>query len=143
MRHATRSAAPLIATLVLILAAWCPSLAWSQETSRSLVSIYHVAPGKHLEFLRWQAVRDAAAAEAGIGATQWYVHMDGDSWDFVSIAPTTTEAQDDKVDAILKSKKLTTGYKAALEFRTMIASHTDTYASGPTTAAALVEAAGK
>jgi hypothetical protein len=143
MRYSTPSPAALIASLVLALAALCPSLARSQEASRSVVSIYHVAPGKHLEFLRWQAARDAASAEAGIGAAQWYAHMDGDSWDFVSISPATTDAQDDKVDAILKSKKLTTGYKAALEFRTMITSHTDTYARGPTTAAALVEAASK
>lgn len=143
MRHSTRSPVSLIACLMLALTAWCPSLAWSQEAGHSMVSIYRIAPGKHLEFLRWQAARDAASAEAGIGATQWYAHMDGDSWDFVSIAPATTDAENEKVDAILKGKKLTTGFRAALEFRTMVASHTDTYASGPTTAAALIAEAGK
>lgn len=132
--------ASLIAPLVFAFAAWIPSTACSQESNRVVVSIYHVAPGKHLDFLRWQAARDAAAMEAGIAATQWYTHVDGDSWDFISIAPATSDAQDEKVETILKGRKLTTGYKAALEFRTMIASHTDTFASGPTTAAALVEA---
>ena len=112
-----------------------------RSPGRALVSIYHVAPGKHLEFLRWQAARDAAGATAGVPPTQWYVHMDGDSWDFVSIAPVTTEAQDDQVEAILKKQNLTTGFRAGLEFRGLVASHTDTFASGPTTAAALVEAA--
>ena len=130
----------LIASVVLAFAAWVPSIACAQDSSRVVVSIYHVAPGKHLDFLRWQAARDAVAAEAGIGATQWYAHLDGDSWDYVSIAPATTDEQDDKVDAILKRKNLTTGYKGALELRTMIASHTDTYARGPTTAAALADA---
>lgn len=132
--------ASLIAPLVLAFAAWAPSTACAQDAGRVVVSIYHVAPGKHLDFLRWQAARDAAATEAGIAAAQWYAHVDGDSWDYVSIAPATTDAQDEKVDAILKGKRLTTGYKSALEFRTMIASHTDTFASGPTTAAALAEA---
>jgi hypothetical protein len=130
----------LIAPLVLAFAALAPSTACAQDSDRVVVSIYHIAPGKHLDFLRWQAARDAAATEAGIAATQWYAHLDGDSWDYVSIAPATSDAQDKKVDAILKGKKLTTGYKSALEFRTMIASHTDTFARGPTTAAALVEA---
>jgi len=132
--------ASLIAPLVFAFAAWAPSTACAQDSSRVMVAIYHVAPGKHLDFLRWQAARDAAATEAGIAATQWYAHVDGDSWDYISIAPATSDAQDDKVEAILKGKKLTTGYKAALEFRTMIASHTDTFARGPTTAAALAEA---
>ncbi|KQY52085.1 hypothetical protein ASD14_05365 [Lysobacter sp. Root494] len=128
--------------LALGIAALLPSpQAWSQEAPHGMVSIYHVAPGKHLEFLRWNAARDAASVEAGIGPTQWYAHLDGDSWDYVGISPATTEAQDNQVDAILKRNRLTTGFKASLEFRTMITSHTDTYAIGPTTAAALIDSA--
>ncbi|GAB3385772.1 hypothetical protein [Lysobacter fragariae] len=138
----SRPVLSLIAPLVLALAAWAPP-ASSQESGTVVVSIYRVAPGKHLEFLRWLAARDAAGSEAGIAAPQLYAHMDGDSWDFVNIAPDTSDAQDDKVEAIMKKKGMTTGFAAALEFRTMIASHTDTYARGPTTAAALVELAGK
>lgn len=141
MLRTTRLALSLTAPLALAVAAWMPSAAFGQEPDRAIVSIYHIAPGKQLDFLRWQAARDAAATEAGLPATQWYAHMDGDSWDFVSIGPVTDDAQDDKVESILKGKKLTTGYKASLEFRTMIASHTDTFARGPTTAAALVDAA--
>lgn len=132
--------APLAAPLLFALASLVPASALAQDPGRVMVSIYHIAPGKHLDFLRWQAARDAAAAEAGVGATQWYVHMDGDSWDFVSIAPMSTEAQDAKLTEILAGKRLTTGFKAGLEFRTMVASHTDTVASGPSTAAALVDA---
>lgn len=141
MLRTTRLALSLIAPLALAVAAWMPSAAFGQEPDRAIVSIYRIAPGKQLDFLRWQAARDAAATEAGLPATQWYAHMDGDSWDFVSIGPVTDDAQDDKVESILKGKKLTTGFKASLEFRTMIASHTDTFARGPTTAAALVDAA--
>jgi hypothetical protein len=139
MNRPTRLAATLLAMLFAF-ATLAPTTVAAQEPGKVLVAIYRVAPGKHLDFLRWQAARDAAATEAGIAAAQWYAHTDGDSWDYVSISPATTEAQDDKLDAVLKGKKMTTGFKASLEFRSMIASHTDTYARGPTTAAALVEA---
>jgi hypothetical protein len=141
MTPATRPTLSVLAPVLLALGALLPSLAFAQDPPMSTVSIYRVAPGKHLEFLRWQAARDAAGAEAGVPATQWYVHVDGDSWDYVGIAPTTTKEQDEKIEAVLKGRNLTTGFKAGLEFRTLIASHTDTLTRGPTTAAALVEAA--
>ena len=115
----------------------------NKEPGTVIISIYHVAPGKHLDFLKWMAARDAVSREAGVGETQWYAHVDGDSWDYVGIAPTTNDEQDKKVDEISKSKGMTTGFKASLEFRTMIASHTDTIARGPTSAAALVDMASK
>ncbi|WP_457097362.1 hypothetical protein [Lysobacter sp. P5_B9] len=141
MNRPNRLAAKLLVPMLLAVTALIPATSAAQEPGKVIVSIYRVAPGKQLEFLRWQAARDAVATETGIGATQWYVHTDGDSWDYVGISPVTTDAQDDKMDALSKSRNLTTGFKASLEFRTMIASHTDTYARGPTTAAALVEAA--
>jgi hypothetical protein len=131
----------LLLSLMLALSALMPVQA--QEPPTALIGIYHIAPGKHLDFLRWQAAREAVATEAGIPATQWYAHTDGDSWDYISIGPDTTREQDDKADAIMKRKGLTTGFKASLEFRTMVSSHTDTFVRGPTTAAALVEAGTK
>lgn len=136
--HAIAMMAHLLLGILLALSALTPARA--QEPGNVLIGIYHVAPGKHLDFLRWQAARDAAATEAGVAATQWYVHTDGDSWDFISIAPEGTPQMDEKVQAILQRKGLTTGFKASLEFRTLISSHTDTFARGPTTAAALLEA---
>ena len=139
--HAIAVMTHLLLGILLALSALTPARA--QEPGNVLIGIYHVAPGKHLDFLRWQAARDAAAVEAGGAATQWYVHTDGDSWDFISIAPEGTPQMDEKVQAILQRKGLTTGFKASLEFRTLISSHTDTFARGPTTAAALLEAGTK
>jgi len=132
---------PLAAPLLFALATLAPSPAHAQEPAKAVVSIYRIAPGKHLDFLKWQAARDAAATEAGVAATQWYAHMDGDSWDFVGISPMTTDEQDDKIEKIVAGKGMTTGFKAGLEFRTMVASHTDTLSRGPTSAQALVDAA--
>jgi len=107
----------------------------------AIVSIYHVAPGKQLDFLRWMAAREAVDVSLGLDPGQWYAHMDGASWDFVGIAPERSAEEDAKIDAALKEKGLTTGFAAALELRQVIASHTDTFAAGPHSAAELVAAA--
>jgi hypothetical protein len=105
----------------------------------SLVAIYHVAPGKHLDFLKWQADREAIDREAGAPAAQWYAHMDGDSWDYVSISPDIDDALSDKIDEMARKRGLKVGPQAGLEFRSMINSHTDTFAAGPLTAAQLLD----
>ena len=112
----------------------------AQEPARTaIVAIYHVAPGKHLDFLKWMAAREAIDREAGVPATQWYAHMDGDSWDYVAIQPDMDDATSDKVDEMARKRGLKVGPQGGLELRHMIASHTDTFAAGPLTAAQLVE----
>jgi hypothetical protein len=100
-------------------------------------------PGKQLEFLKWVAANDAIDKEAGVPASHIYAHTNGDSWDYMQIAPDLTEAQQAKVDELSKKHGLKTGFAASLEFRTMIAWHTDTFVIGPVTAADLVAAASK
>jgi hypothetical protein len=108
---------------------------------KALVALYRVAPGKHLDFLKWMAAREAVDKELGVPATQWYMHTNGDSWDFLAIAPALTEAQQAKVDALATKKGLKTGLQASLEFRQFVSSHTDTFVNGPTTATQLVQQA--
>jgi hypothetical protein len=112
------------------------------EPGKVVVSLYHAAPGKQLELLKWFAAREAIDKEAGVAAMQWYVHTDGDSWDFMTIAPQLSDAESDKVDEIAKKKGLKAGFAGALEFRQMMQTHTDTFARGPTTASDLVKQAG-
>jgi hypothetical protein len=117
---------------------------WTQspnEPKRAKISLYQVAPGRHLDFLKWMAAREDAARAAGVPATQLYAHLDGDRWDYLVIWPITTPEQDRKTDEQAAAKGLKTGFPAALEFRELLASHTDTFVEGPTTAAALVAAA--
>ena len=108
---------------------------------KALVALYRVAPGKHLDFLKWMAAREAVDKEAGMPATQWYMHTNGDSWDFVAIAPALSEAQQAKVDALATKKGLKTGLQASLEFRQFVSVHTDTFVNGPTSATQLVQEA--
>jgi len=115
----------------------------AQEPGRVRISIYRMAPGKQLDYLRWQAAQDEVAKAAGVAPPQLFAHVDGADWDYLAIFPVTTPEQDKKMDEIARSKGLKTGLLASLEFRQLLASHTDTVAAGPTTAAELVAEVGK
>jgi hypothetical protein len=127
----------LVAACSLLVSAprWTPG---TSEPRRAKVSIYEVAPGRHLDFLKWLAAREDVAKAAGVPAIQVYAHLEGDRWDYLVIWPLTTPEQDRKLDEQAAAKGLKTGFPAALEFRELLTSHTDTFAEGPTTAAALV-----
>jgi len=127
-----------VSTLALAAPGWVPD---KPETGRARISIYQVAPGRHLEFLKWLAAREEVARAAGVPAAQLYAHTDGDRWDYLLVWPVTTPEQDRKVDEQAAAKGLKTGFAAALEFRELLTSHTDTFVNGPTTAAALVATA--
>jgi hypothetical protein len=127
---------------IAILATALPTAA-QEEAPTSIISLYRVAPGKHLEFLKWMAVREASDREIGVTATQWYAHQTGDSWDYIAIAPDLDKAMTERSDAEAKKRGLTTGARASLEFRQVMAEHTDTIAAGPYTAEQLVQQAGK
>ena len=105
---------------------------------RSTVTLYRAAPGQQEALLHWLADQDRASQAAGIPPGQIYIHVDGDSWDFIGISPATTDAQDAAVETAAAKLGLKTGPQRALQFRTMIASHTDTLSMGPTTAAAVL-----
>lgn len=113
------------------------------EPPMVVVGIYRGAPGKQADLLKWIAQRDAIEKEAGLPLGQLYVHVDGDSWDFVTVTPLRSDADRKKTEELSKKKKLKTGGAAALEFRQYIASHTDTTAMGPTTAADVLKMVAK
>ena len=112
-----------------------------KDPPTALISIYRIAPGKHLDFLKWMAAREAADKEAGIPVGQMYAHRDGASWDYILIAPDLNADQQKKSDAMAAKKGLTLGFKAHLEIRGFIAEHSDTYAIGPMSASDFVAAA--
>jgi len=117
--------------------------AFGQQASEHIVSLYRAAPGQQVALLKWMAQQDRASVEAGVPASQIYVHTSGDSWDYMVINPVTTKAQDDAVEAVAKRLGLATGPRASIEFRTMIASHTDTTSTGPQTAAQILAGLGE
>ena len=110
--------------------------AFAAEPPRMLVEIYHIAPGQHTAFLEAIAKYDEANRIAGLPPRQLYVHSDGASWDFLFIQP--AETPPDKAAALKATWEklgLPTGADFFLSFRQYIASHEDTFVTGPTTAA--------
>jgi hypothetical protein len=137
-----------IVVCFLVVTGWTSvAVAQEKKPGRNVVSMYQVSAGKHVEFLKWMARQEAAVKEAGGPATQWYVHQDGASWDFVAITPELEPAKqaevEKKAEAIMKQKGLSSGLKAAFEFRQFMGTHSDTFAVGPMTADEIVKAAEK
>ncbi len=143
MKYGIWIAVLLVAGLLVWTTAFSQTPKEKMEPGKAIVSIYHVAPGKHLDFLKWMAAREAIDKEVGNPTGQWYYHTDGDSWDYVAISPQLSDEQDQKTEAAAKAKGLSTGFAANLEFRQFIASHSDTFVRGPSSVSDLVAAAGK
>ncbi len=114
-----------------------------KQPPTALVALYRIAPGKHLDFLKWMSEADAINKEAGVPAAQLYAHTSGDSWDYLVVSSDLSKEQQAKVDEVDKKHGRKTGFAASLEFRTFAAWHTDTHVIGPVTAADLVSAAGR
>ncbi|HXT20288.1 MAG TPA: hypothetical protein VN923_06035 [Thermoanaerobaculia bacterium] len=110
----------------------------TKEPPHVIVSLYRVAPGKHLDFLKWMATNEAIDKQAGVPSPQVYVHTNGDSWDYMVIAPELSDEQQAKVDEAAKGRGRKVGFGASLEFRTYMQWHTDTFANGPMSASELV-----
>src|SRR5438445_10241683 len=74
------------AFLLALAAAFAPiaPVLAAQNDSR-MIEIYHIAPGKHVEFLKLIALYDEANRQAGLPPRELYVHSDGGSWDFLLI----------------------------------------------------------
>ena len=132
----------LLAVTLLIFAVWVPRASAQDEDQTYIITTYHVAPGHQTAFLEWAANQDAIAQEVGLPIGQWYVHMNGDSWDYLQIAPDidTTPEQDEALDAAARARGMATGPAVGIELRQHIASHTDTFVAGPMTAAEILAA---
>jgi hypothetical protein len=142
MQRLIRGLVIAVALAVIATMAVVPRSAAATEPGTVLIGLYRVAAGKHADFLKWQAARDAIDKQAGVPQGQWYAHTDGASWDYLSIGPVLNDAQQKKVDDATRAKGMTVGFKASIEFRQFIASHSDTYAIGPMTASELSALAG-
>lgn len=129
----------LLAALLLcgsVSALAAPEAPPAPPVGRVLVEIYRIAPGQHEAFLEEIARYDEANRRAGLPPRQLYIHSDGADWDFMLIQPAKTPP--DKAAALDKAwddMKLPSGADFFLQFRRFIAEHSDTFASGPTTAA--------
>lgn len=134
----------LAASAALACALAAPASAQTAQAAgpRNIISIYHVAPGQHVAFLRWQDQQDRIAAAAGLPRGQLYAHTDGDSWDYLVINPVTTPEQDAAVEAAGKRMGVNTA-RGGIELRKYLTSHTDTFVRGPMSAAEYLASVGE
>ena len=91
--------------------------------------------------LKWEPRLRRINKSLGFPQAEWYAHVDGDSWDYVVIAPKLSDEQEEQADADARKRGLSTGFAAGLELRHFIRSHTDTISVGPVTPSSLVAAA--
>ena len=118
----------IAAAIALACTPTSPALA--QQAGQGIIAIYHVAPGHHIDLLKWLDQQDRIAAAAGVPRGQFYAHLDGDSWDYLVINPVTTPAQDAAIEAAGRKMGVNV-MRGGIELRKHITSHTDTFARGP------------
>ena len=133
----------LALTAAAALALTLPAVASAQSVGRAIITTYRAAPGHQVELLKWLAQQARIAAAAGVPASQLYVHANGDSWDYLLIAPQTTPAQDDALEAAAKRLGLPTGPRVGIELRKHVGSHADTLVRGPTSVRAYLAEIGE
>lgn len=132
-----RTVRPALVCALLLSLVPVSGRAQAADVPNMQVEIYRIAPGQHVAFLKLIAMYDAANVEAGLPPRQLYVHQDGADWDFMIIqsAEDWTDEQRTKFRAALQRMGAPTGAKFFIEVRKLMAGHTDTVVSGPTTAA--------
>ena len=125
----------IVVALALLASPLAAKTATTPAPAKLLVEIYRIAPGQHLAFLEAIASYDRANKMAGLPSRQLYVHRDGASWDFMLIQPADIpDGKSEALDAAWKKLGLPSGADFFLNFRQFIASHEDTFVTGPTTA---------
>lgn len=101
--------------------------------------IFKLAPGKQEAFIRMIARTDEVRKAGGLPPTQIYIHEDGADWDVLVLKPhhadNPTPAQAAAMAAKRAELNVESGPAYFVAIRQLIASHTDTSAYGPISAA--------
>lgn len=101
--------------------------------------VFKLAPGKQEQFIRRIARADEIAKAGGQPPIQIFVHEDGADWDVLLFKPERAEKPTAAQTAAMAAKRKELGGETGpayfLAIRETIASHTDTKAIGPITAA--------
>jgi hypothetical protein len=101
--------------------------------------VFRMAPGRQEAFIRKLAQWDEVSAAGGQPAAQMFIHEDGEDWDVLLFKPfpktPITTTQQAAMDAKAGRMHLKTGPAFFLEIRQNLASHTETKALGPLSAA--------
>lgn len=101
--------------------------------------VFKLAPGRQEAFIRKLAQWDIVSQTGGQPVTQLFLHEDGEGWDVLLFKPypkvPVTPAQQAAMDKKAEELHLKTGPAFWLEIRKNVASHSETKAQGPISAA--------
>jgi hypothetical protein len=113
-----------------------PPVYWkSGDVTKTLIEIYRIAPGQQKAFLQFIAKTDEVNRKVGVPPRQLFVHADGADWDFLLIQPAELPPeQQAALDKAWDESGLPSGAAFFFAIRQMIASHSDSFTKGPTTA---------
>jgi hypothetical protein len=127
--------------ILVLLVSLITALAFSTASSANVktISLYKIAPGKHLEFIQWMSAWDEVYEEIGLEQPVWYRNIRGDSWDFFVIFPPFDRAKEDEMEKVGKARGLDIGFAWKLKHWEFIAENTGTLVQGPTTPAQLLK----
>ncbi|MDH7637721.1 hypothetical protein [Sphingomonas oryzagri] len=116
-----------------------PPAAAEAPWPEAYLEIFKLAPGKQEAFIRDIARADEVSAAGGQPPIKIFLHEDGVDWDVMLYKPETdskpTPEQQAAMDAKRKALNMPSGPAYFVHIREMIASHTDTKAYGPISAA--------
>lgn len=124
--------AMMICAMTLSTGAVAEDIPWPETT----LEVFKLAPGKQEAFIRGVAAWDEVSRAGGQPATQ--IYFGGDGFDVLLLKaprPKPTDEQNAAMAAKAKAMKLPSGPELFLAMRESVASHIDTKATGPLTAA--------
>jgi hypothetical protein len=105
--------------------------------------VFRIAPGRHEEFIRRIARSDEVARAGGQPPTQMFIHQIGADWDVLLYKPVRTTQPTPEQEAAMAARRRELGVETGPDhfatIRELIASHTDSKAYGPITAAQFLE----
>jgi hypothetical protein len=136
MRVVLEFVKPFLLTLVVTLGLVFAAGSMAQVKT---ISLYKIAPGKHLEFIQWMAAWDEVYKEIGLEQPVWYRNIRGDKWDFFVIFPPFDRAKEDEMEKVGKAHGLDVGFAWKLKHWEFVAENTGTLANGPTTPAEILK----
>lgn len=110
-----------------------PAIAQSLDDS-TIITLYKIKGDRYMDALRFMAMREKVAAEAGLPADVFYFHEQGAGWTMIQISQPWPDDAMEKMEAA--GKKLNIPKPAPGAFMAMINDHEDVIVSGPTTATA-------
>ena len=105
--------------------------------------VFRIAPGRHEEFIRRIARTDEVARAGGQPPTQMFIHQIGADWDVLLYKPVRATPPTPEQEAAMAARRRELGVETGPDhfatIRELIASHTDSKAYGPITAAQFLE----